>query len=219
MAWQRMTRSGSMRKPSLPSPTGPPTVLAPLQEEEGEQPEPQVTSVVVQLAHSREDIYKVTLDATATVSDVLLAMENTTRFNRESMLLLVGDMVVPTYLPVSRIDDYVYLLVGQSLGSLLTCACLPSQGRLIGLLIGESGVMVRGGARAERRTQELQAVMIVWAEDKVRREVPGLNPLTVTMLLQAEGSPWPEPLDCVDATQGRAAYYIRCSTFPLSYPN
>ena len=44
----------------------------------------------------------------------------------------------------------------------------------------------RGGARTARVSQHPRSAMTVWAEDKVSREVPGLNMLTVRMLLRAE---------------------------------
>ena len=44
----------------------------------------------------------------------------------------------------------------------------------------------RGGVRADRNVQQPRAVMLLWAEDKIKREVEGVNILTVRMLLKAE---------------------------------
>ena len=53
-----------------------------------------------------------------------------------------------------------------------------------------------------------------WAEGKIRREVPGLNPLTVSMLLKAEQRTTSSVLRSRSAARTKeaivAAYYIFC---------
>ena len=61
----------------------------------------------------------------------------------------------------------------------------------------------RGGARPDRTGQQPRAVMIVWAEDKIRREIEGVNPLTVRMLLKAEQRTVSAILHTRSATQTR----------------
>ena len=43
----------------------------------------------------------------------------------------------------------------------------------------------RGGANT-RPTQQPCSVMLLWVEDKIKREIPGMNLLTIRMLLKAE---------------------------------
>ena len=65
---------------------------------------------------------------------------------------------------------------------------LGSQGEMVyGMMDNTSAyITCRGGARNERAGQQPRAVMLVWAEDKIKRELEGVNLLTVRMLLKAE---------------------------------
>ena len=147
----------------------------------------EALTLIVQMAHDMKKIYKLTLPTNATVSDALLAMENTTRFNKARMMLVAGGRVLPTYISEKNIVDHTYLLVGNRLDAIDHCLPVVVEEGLSSYTYSETHPGTdRDGARMGRRPQEPRSVMIMWAADKIRRELALLNPLMVSMLLKAE---------------------------------
>ena len=104
------------------------------------------------------------------IIDMLTMLEKTTPYLKTSMAVVKEGRILPTYakatlaFPKDAMSEISWLT--PTLAS-------PSQSS-------------RGGARTARVSQQPRSAMLVWAKDKVSREVPGLNMLIVRMLLRAE---------------------------------
>ena len=79
-----------------------------------------------------------------------------------------------------------YLLVGDRLNAVDLCATQAADWSFLWNLSLSSDTTPRGGVRQPRSSQQPRAAMLLWAEDKISREMQGLNTLTVRMLLRAE---------------------------------
>ena len=102
------------------------------------------------------------------------------------MLFVKDGKILSTYVLAAATLPAAHLLVGDRLDCVDRCLTHDEPSTVAwSLSDSEGGEMPRGGARPERPPQP-RAAMLVWAEDKVQREVPGLNVLTVRMLLKAE---------------------------------
>ena len=173
---------------------------------------------IITLAHDHDRKCAVTMKGDACIGDVLLVLQNATGYMTNHMVLLADGKALPPSASVHLLRGQVFLLLGDHLNAV--DGCVPSAASWLRREDDEPSLTIdlanadmnRGGARAERPIQQPRAVMIAWAEDKVRRELPTLNPLTVTMLLKAEQRTMSAVLHTRSAAQTRevmAAAYRR----------
>ena len=169
--------------PLLPRPKGKPIVYG-----------PAVGKVAVNMyqcwlrpAHDLDQLYCVDFCEKATIASILEMLEKPTEQPASSMMIIKDGRILPTHVLATRALPVAYLVMGHRLDSV--DACVPDD--LMSevswsLSLSSHATSPRGGARTNRIAQQPRAVMLVWAEDKITREVPGLNMLTVRMLLKAE---------------------------------
>ena len=96
---------------------------------------------------------------------------------------------VPIYAKATLLLPIAFRLLGNKLDAVDACVPDDSSSELSWALTTSATsptVTPRGGAKTTRNAQQPRAVMLVWAEDKISREVPGLKMLTIRMLLKAE---------------------------------
>ena len=196
--WQRSTktRESWKRTSRLPYPVGLPEVLGPLpiirEVDESYEYTPQefeydnpVHTCYLYPAHEQHKCYKVVMGAHATVKDILGIMESHLKYKKECMMIVRADVPLPTTAFAYECLPWSYVLCGDRMDAFDMC---DTRGPRVTVSeeVHVRTEWLRGGVRGQSRPHEPRAVMITWAQDKVRREVPGLNPLTVTMLLKAE---------------------------------
>ena len=206
--WQR-AKKGHMPWYPLPVPKGPPVVYSP-------EPTPPAGLIHCYLkpAHDPEQMYVVHVPCTATVADVLNNLEAITKYAASSMAIVKEGSMIATYEHAFVCNPMSFLLVGDKLHCVDVCTAqaadwsdLWSVSHTTDQITPRGGVrrlacegmieetyevlfltsrVCRGGVRADRNVQQPRAVMLLWAEDKIKREVDGVNILTVRMLLKAE---------------------------------
>ena len=181
--WQWSKKGGiPWPREYLPVPKGPPLVLSPHQLPEA----PQVLHVYLRPAHCLHELYVVHMHSDAVVGDVLRNLEPITGYVASSMLLVKEGVVLSTKEHAAVCNPMSFILVGDQLQAVDVCAAQAADWCDLWSLSCSTETTSRGGARTARTAQQPRAVMLLWAEDKKRREIDGLNVLTVRMLLRAE---------------------------------
>ena len=170
--------------PLLPRPTGKPVSYHPLQG--------AVTlnmyKCMLRPAHAPQEIYVVDICEKATIGDMLTILEKTTPYLKSSMMVVKEGRILPTHANAMTALPVSFLLEGSLLDAADICVPEDFSSEISWLTptLASPSQSSRGGARTARVSQHPRSAMIVWAEDKISREVPGLNMLTVRMLLRAE---------------------------------
>ena len=146
---------------------------------------PTMYKCMLRPAHAPQEIYVVDICEKATVGDMLTILEKTTHYQKKSLMVVKEGRVVPTYAKAMTALPVSFLLEGSQLDAADVCVPedLSSEISWLTPTLASPSQSSRGGARTARGSQHPGSAMIVWAE---ARDVPGLNMLTVRMLLRAE---------------------------------
>ena len=168
----------------LPRPRGQPATFSPLK---GPTPLAKY-KCILRPAHALDEFYLVDICEKMTVEDMLTVLERTKGMHKKSLMVVKDGRVIPTYAKAMVALPASFLLFGEHLDAVDVCVPedLSSEVSSITPTLASPSQSSRGGARTARVSQHPRSAMIVWAEDKISREVPGLNMLTVRMLLRAE---------------------------------
>ena len=168
----------------LPRPRSEPVTFAPLK---GPTPLAKYKRIL-RPAHAMDEFYLVDICEKMTVGDMLTVLERTKGIHKRSLMVVKDGRVIPTYAKAMITLPASFLLHGSRLDAVDVCVPddLSSEISWITPTLASPSQSSRGGARTARVSQHPRSAMIVWAEDKISREVPGLNMLTVRMLLRAE---------------------------------
>ena len=171
----------------MPYPTGPPQTYGPRYDGEQSREFP-MCACLIKVAHAPEEKYTVHAGVRSTVEDLLHMLEHTTPYRRENMMLVKGGKVLASYMNITCALPVSYLVCGHRMDAVDVCVPnSPAPSNSLSLSLSTSiASSPRGGARTARTAQQPRSAMLLWAEDKITREVQGLNMLTVRMLLRAE---------------------------------
>ena len=164
-------------------------------------------------AHEPEELYCVEVCGHATVRDLLYMLQQATGQPANAMLIVQEGRVLPTYARATSALPISFLVFGHRMDSMDVCVPHDLESQVSWTLSSSTASLdptSRGGARAAATVQQPRSVMIMWAEDKVSREVPGLNTLTVRMLLRAEQRTVSAVLHARSATQTRE---VMCAAY------
>ena len=167
------------KKAGLPSPKGPPRIICPMGQKQ------EVLHCHLRPAHSLDQMYVVHVSWESSVADVLKNLEAITTYPATSMLVVKEGVILSTREHAAMCNPVSYLLVGDKLDSADVCAEHAIDWEEMWSVTNTEDTTPRGGANA-RTTQQPRSVILLWAEDKIKREIPGLNILTIRMLLKAE---------------------------------
>ena len=131
-------------------------------------------------------MYVVHVGWDSSVADVLKNLEPITHYPATSMLVVKEGVILSTKERAAMCNPVSYLLVGDKLHAADACVEPAIAWSDMWSVTNTADTTPRGGANNTRATQQPRSVMLLWAEDKVKREIQGLNILTVRMLLKAE---------------------------------
>ena len=179
MLWQR-AKLGERPWYLLPLLKGKPVTYGPPCQE------PDLVHCYMKLAHDPEQAFVAHVKPTATISDVLRNLVPITGYTATSILLVKEGVVLATFENAAVCNPISYILLGDKLDWVDACSAMAADWSDLWSVSQTTDPTPRGGVRNQRATPQPMSAMLIWAEDKVRREVTGLNPLTVRMLLKAE---------------------------------
>ena len=139
-------------------------------------------------AHPAEEIHSVDVCEKATIGDMLTMLEKTTTYTKQRVMAVKAGRIQPSYMKVTSGLSVAFLLFGHRLNATDVCSMgIESEVSWAVKSTSPSPTLTpRGVARTARNLQQPRSAMLVWAEDRIAREVQGLNMLTVRMLLRAE---------------------------------
>ena len=211
--WQRCKKGTRPWEP-LPVPRGPPISLGPVFEPMREvlhcylRPAHDPKEIYVVHVHARATVADVLRNLEMTTSysasSMLLVKEGYVLSTKEHAAvcnpisyLLLGDRLNEADICVQQAVEWSDLWSLSHSSSTPTSA-LPTSSAMTSCQVQieaqhkdearheEDLLHQRGGVRTTHGAQQPRAVMIAWAEDKIRREIQGVNLLTARMLLKAE---------------------------------